>query len=103
MNAAWNLGGYRDWYGDAACRDHGHRLWFASHRQFAHAAIAICDSCPVQHDCLQLALSHPELDGIWGGTDAEERAAIRARRFMRENCASRHAETHAPAFFPEAS
>jgi WhiB family transcriptional regulator, redox-sensing transcriptional regulator len=103
VNSAWNLGGYRDWYADAACRDRGHRLWFTSHGRFARAAIAVCDSCPVQCECLRLALSHPELEGIWGGTDAEDRARIRARGYLREPSALHDGETKATTFLPDAS
>ena len=77
---AWTLGGYCDWYADAACRDRGVGLWFASSRGLADVAIAICHTCPVERECLELALEYPELEGIWGGADEHQRDRIRARR-----------------------
>ena len=42
----------------------------------------ICRRCPVQTECLEVALARPaEGDvGIWGGTSARERRALRAER-----------------------
>lgn len=41
---------------------------------------AKCGACPVRRDCLEDALAvEPDLDaGVWGGTTANERRAIRA-------------------------
>lgn len=39
---------------------------------------AICDDCPVQFECLDYALSHPELEGVWGGIGEVERSRMRA-------------------------
>ena len=42
----------------------------------------ICRQCPVTAECLEVALARPaEGDvGIWGGTSARERRALRAER-----------------------
>jgi WhiB family redox-sensing transcriptional regulator len=80
MSAAWMLGAYQDWYAYAACRDRGTALWFPPNCRSAKVARAICHDCPVESHCLHLALEHPELEGIWGGTDEEQRKRIRARR-----------------------
>jgi WhiB family redox-sensing transcriptional regulator len=42
-------------------------------------AKAICKDCPVAVNCLQFALENDE-QGIWAGTDYEERRRIRSRR-----------------------
>lgn len=39
-------------------------------------AIAICKSCPVIVECLEHALSVPEIYGIWGGKSEEEREEL---------------------------
>lgn len=39
-------------------------------------ARALCASCPFRRDCLAYALTHT-VDGIWAGTTASERAALR--------------------------
>lgn len=35
--------------------------------------------CPLRQECLMFALSNPEKYGVWGGTDALTRRAIRRR------------------------
>jgi hypothetical protein len=40
----------------------------------------LCGICPVRQECLQDALDHPWLTGIWGGTTSRERTLIRKRR-----------------------
>ena len=42
-------------------------------------AKGICGGCPVRAVCLAEALSHRELDGIWGGTTAAERRELMDR------------------------
>ena len=49
----------------------------------ATAAIRrICETCPVQQQCLEYALTFPAWDdyGIWGGTSAQQRRDIRRQR-----------------------
>jgi WhiB family redox-sensing transcriptional regulator len=48
-------------------------------RQVARAK-RICASCPVQRQCLGFAMSHDQVDGIWGGTTPEDRQRDRRRR-----------------------
>lgn len=43
-------------------------------------AKAICGKCPYQLDCLTYALKSSDLQGIWGGTTAKDRTAIRRGR-----------------------
>ncbi|MHB1762637.1 MAG: WhiB family transcriptional regulator [Acidimicrobiales bacterium] len=40
------------------------------------AAKAVCAECPVRSECLAWALRHEKF-GIWGGTSAKERRALR--------------------------
>ncbi|WP_367047446.1 WhiB family transcriptional regulator [Streptomyces sp. Je 1-332] len=44
------------------------------------AAKRICVRCPVLRPCLAWALDSGQAHGVWGGTNAEERAALRRRR-----------------------
>jgi WhiB family redox-sensing transcriptional regulator len=71
------------WYAYAACRDHGSRVWFRGTRTAARAAIETCQDCPARAECLEYALTHVELVGVWGGHTFEDR--LRIRRERREN------------------
>ena len=39
----------------------------------------LCDSCAFTEPCLEYALNHPELQGIWAGTTDKQRITIRRR------------------------
>jgi WhiB family transcriptional regulator, redox-sensing transcriptional regulator len=42
-------------------------------------AKAICASCPVIRECAEFAYANTPIQGIWGGTTAEERQKARRR------------------------
>ena len=69
---------------DAACADYEPELWWVDLDRVGNAAtlaIEICDGCPVRVQCLEHALSTPEVEGIWGGKlPHERRRAVRQRR-----------------------
>ena len=48
-------------------------------RHEAAAAIAVCTSCPVRAQCLELSLRHWDVGqhGVWGGLVATDRAHLR--------------------------
>ena len=48
-------------------------------RQIARAK-KICAGCGVRRECLEFALSHDQVYGIWGGTTAEDRQRERRRK-----------------------
>src|SRR5580698_6337628 len=50
-------------------------------RHEAAAAIAVCASCPVRAQCLELSLRHWDIGqhGVWGGLIATDRAYLRRR------------------------
>ena len=50
-------------------------------RREAAAAIAVCTSCPVRAQCLELSLRHWDVGkhGVWGGLVATDRAQLRRR------------------------
>ena len=78
-------GGSWDWRDRAACRHHDPDLFFPEgtgdpvRRQVDQAKL-VCQSCPVQTQCLSFALRHSLAHGIWGGATGEERHALRSRR-----------------------
>jgi WhiB family redox-sensing transcriptional regulator len=71
-----------NWREDAACSDSDPDLFFPigttgnTLRQI-EAAKRICLTCPAQLQCLAWALENGITDGVWGGTTADERRAIR--------------------------
>ncbi len=48
-------------------------------KQVARAK-TICAGCAVRPECLEFALAHGMVDGIWGGTTPEDRQRDRRRR-----------------------
>lgn len=66
--------------GRGACRDVELALFFPSDDVGDDRAKRICAHCDVRLDCLALALRTPDLDGIWGGLSARERARFRIDR-----------------------
>lgn len=61
----------------ALCRSFDSDLWFSAAPHERAEAKQVCRACPVVDDCLTFALQHP-YEGVWGGCDEHERAAIRA-------------------------
>ncbi|NMH99804.1 WhiB family transcriptional regulator [Pseudonocardia acidicola] len=74
-----------EWIDRAACRQFDAELFFPvgsgapAKRQTARAK-AVCACCQVTAECLDFALRNGEVDGVWGGLDAEERRALRNGR-----------------------
>jgi WhiB family transcriptional regulator, redox-sensing transcriptional regulator len=74
-----------DWRAYAACRHADPELFFpigtgeAAVLQ-ADQAKRICAGCPVRNACLDWALATGQAIGVWGGTDPQERRALRAQQ-----------------------
>ena len=68
------------WMTDASCQHYDRDMWFPSRGDNTARAIAICNDCPVRHQCLEYALEHGEHFGIWGGTTERGRRTIRRKR-----------------------
>ena len=72
-----------EWHARAACRGAGTTAFVLG--PGANAAVmarvrAICATCPVTVQCLDFAMSDPDTMGIWSGTSAQQRRAMRAGR-----------------------
>jgi WhiB family redox-sensing transcriptional regulator len=82
--------GERDWRLDAACRDVDPELFFPDTGQVPQAAQAkqVCAGCAVRGPCLEAALHGPQARddhaGIFAGTTARQRVALRGRASMAE-------------------
>ena len=72
---------YAAWWDQGKCKDHPHAdYWFADTKNAADEAAyarAVCAVCPVASRCFSYAMSHPEVEGIWGGVTAPERRRAR--------------------------
>jgi WhiB family transcriptional regulator, redox-sensing transcriptional regulator len=63
---------------EAACRTGDTALFFGTGAE-AESAKAVCGRCRVRVECLRFAVDTNQQYGVWGGTDPEERAALRRR------------------------
>jgi WhiB family redox-sensing transcriptional regulator len=69
------------WHSLAACRGMGADGFVIGRGANANSmARAICSRCPVTVECLDYALANMDTTGIWGGTTAQQRQAMRAAR-----------------------
>ncbi|MGW5737755.1 MULTISPECIES: WhiB family transcriptional regulator [Streptomyces] len=83
-----------DWMTDALCARSDPELFFAVSRagpalRDELAAKRICARCPVLGSCLAWVLDSGQAYGVWGGTTAEERAALHRRQVTAEHRARR--------------
>lgn len=74
-------------FDDAACTDHPDldEVFFPTHPGPANhnaeaEALKVCGGCSCRRDCLMLALSLGNVQGIWGGTTHAQRDRIRHHR-----------------------
>lgn len=66
----------------AACEGLDPELFYAEGYQAIARAKSICANCDVRERCLEWAIRREEF-GVWGGTTARERAALRRQRGVR--------------------
>jgi hypothetical protein len=95
--------GERDWRLDAACQDVDPELFFPEPGQVPQvaAAKAVCAGCAVRGPCLEAALHGPQArddhSGIFAGTTARQRVALRGRSTYAEGTRFVHDRTAAEA------
>src|ERR1700729_425497 len=74
-----------NWRSAGACMSADPDLFFPissagpGERQIARAKM-ICAGCQVRRECLEYALAHDQVYGIWGGTTPEDRQRARRRK-----------------------
>ena len=69
------------WQDDANCKGVDIDIFFSLDDADQRTALELCKACPVQRECLQDALQHNEMYGIWGGMpESERRSMIRDHR-----------------------
>ncbi|MFF9405128.1 WhiB family transcriptional regulator [Streptomyces anandii] len=74
-----------NWRDHAACRQEDPDLFFPIGTTGpallqAEQAKSVCRRCPVQEQCLEWALETDQTIGVWGGTNENERRALKRRR-----------------------
>ena len=67
------------WRERAACRGTNLEVFFPGRGEPAEPARRICACCAVRQPCLDYAISHGIVDGIWGGPAGRDRRALRSR------------------------
>ncbi len=72
------------WMADAACNGKPTEWWFPARGQDWRKAKTICETCPVQQDCLDYALSIPFIVGIWGGTTGKQRRELQQQTRIKQ-------------------
>lgn len=68
------------WQALAACQGVDPDLFFPERGASVREPKAVCARCPVAADCLEHALTHHEVHGIWGGKSERERRSMRRQR-----------------------
>lgn len=83
------------WQDKASCRGPQASVFFppltfepkAQRRRREARAKAICGSCLVREQCLNLSLRTGEVHGIWGGlNESERKALLEERKALLEDC-----------------
>jgi WhiB family transcriptional regulator, redox-sensing transcriptional regulator len=67
------------WRDRAGCRGTDLQVFFPGRGEPAEPARRICARCPVRQPCLDYAISHAIVHGIWGGLTERDRRVLRSR------------------------
>lgn len=68
------------WTEHARCAEVDPELFYPEHgNQHSRAVKAICQTCPVQAECLEFAVANSERFGLWGGLTERERRSVPRR------------------------
>jgi WhiB family transcriptional regulator, redox-sensing transcriptional regulator len=87
-------GSITNWRSAGACLSADPDLFFPissrgpAEKQIARAKL-ICARCTVRRECLEFAVNHDQIYGIWGGTTPEDRQRERRRRRRRAAAAAK--------------
>lgn len=78
-----------DWMDSALCAEVDPELFHPAKGESTAPAKSVCAACDVRADCLEYAIEHDELRGIWGGlTEAARRTERRQRRNAQQGAAA---------------
>ncbi|MDR8409315.1 WhiB family transcriptional regulator [Nonomuraea sp. 3-1Str] len=70
-----------DWSRRAACQAMDPELFFpitmeGPGREQVEQAKSVCRGCPVRQPCLDYAIDTRQVNGVWGGTDPDQRRSL---------------------------
>ena len=68
------------WKQKAACKGTPTNHWYPAATTSSKPALAVCATCPVIDPCLEWALTHEEVFGVWGGTRPYKRRQLIKQR-----------------------
>ncbi|AZM54138.1 hypothetical protein DMA15_17470 [Streptomyces sp. WAC 01529] len=66
------------WQDDALCAQTDPELFFPEKGGSTREAKQVCLACEVRTQCLDYALAHPQLGGVWGGLTHRQRRRLRS-------------------------
>lgn len=64
------------WTEQAICASTDPEAFFPDKGGSDHVAISVCRRCPVASECLDYAVLHNEIHGVWGGVAAKARRGL---------------------------
>ncbi len=65
------------WISRGLCAQTDPEVFFPEGTLSTKAAKRVCGQCEVNTECLSFALENPSMPGVWGGTTAAERRALK--------------------------
>ncbi|WP_416383182.1 WhiB family transcriptional regulator [Nocardia brasiliensis] len=89
-----------EWAGSGSCAQSDPEEFFPEAGETSLLAVRICGRCEVRESCLEYAMEHSEVLGIWGGLTRRQRIKLSRLRASRER--SRGAATRNGARRPRA-
>lgn len=72
------------WRAEAKCLGLDSDIFFPIYEKDEARAKQICGNCLVKDQCLESVLFQANTEGIWGGTNEQERRRIRKRRRLKK-------------------
>ena len=68
---------FPEWMSRGLCAETDPEAFFPEKGAPSRSARQVCAVCPVRDQCLEYAMEHDERFGIWGGTSARQRRALK--------------------------
>lgn len=82
--------GSTTWMAEGRCRSMPPEVFFPEDGWGVEVAQRICNTCPVQAECLEYALENRIMEGVWGGASQRQRLRLRRERRGQAHRAGSH-------------